>query len=356
MARARGRNYHGIEERAYQRVEFARLRAAALSGLPGVTILQEYRNLPSAFVRIESEQALDAIVQRPDVEAVHENRKLELFLESSLPFIGQEFIGGIGGAGTTIAFLDTGMSYTNPAFGPCAAPGLPLGTCKVVATAETTFINDFNEEDDHVFQHRTLVSGIALGVAPEARLAVVDVNDCVYGTQPNFIQNGIDWVIDHAFELNIVAINMSLGDNGAYTSACPGGIDLQIAAYYGIAPIIAAGNSTFLNGSFRDGIAWPACVDYAISVGAVWESDIGSSGPLRASPYTCTDATTAPDQVACFSQTSPVLSFLAPGNFVTAAGITNSGTSMAAPHVAGAWAVVRSGNPDLTMEEVLAKL
>ena len=53
----------------------------------------------------------------------------------------------------------------------------------------------------------------------------------------------------------------------------------------------------------------------------------------------CVDQTAA-DKVICWSQTGPNLDILAPGAYITAAGITQAGTSQATPHVAGAVAVL----------------
>jgi len=109
----------------------------------------------------------------------------------------------------------------------------------------------------------------------------------------------------------------------------------------GIQPVVASGNTAFFNGSFDDGIADPACVPAAVSVGAVYDASFGGltwGNP----PFQCTDSSSAPDQVTCFSQTAPILSLLAPGAVVTAGGTVRAGTSQAAPHVTGAWAIARA--------------
>ena len=59
----------------------------------------------------------------------------------------------------------------------------------------------------------------------------------------------------------------------------------------------------------------------------------------------CTDSSTQPDQVPCFSNSASFLTMLAPGAPVTAAGLTKYGTSQAAPHVAGSVAVLGSAIP-----------
>src|SRR5207247_921533 len=60
--------------------------------------------------------------------------------------------------------------------------------------------------------------------------------------------------------------------------------------------------------------------------------------------------------VACFSNTAPFLSLLAPGAFIDAGGYTMAGTSQATPHVAGALAVLRAAFPKDDAEQSVARV
>jgi hypothetical protein len=141
----------------------------------------------------------------------------------------------------------------------------------------------------------------------------------------------------------IDAVNMSLG-GGQYTANCDAAQSARKAAIdnlrsANIATIIASGND-----GFTGSMGAPACISTAISVGSTQD---GSSGTA--------------DTVSSFSNSASFLSILAPGQTITSAvpgggyGGAN-GTSMATPHVAGAWAVVRSKYPNDTVQQTLDRL
>ena len=145
---------------------------------------------------------------------------------------------------------------------------------------------------------------------------------------------------------------MSLEDGGDYTTPCsdsssnPFVIPIESARLAGISPVAASGNN-----EYTDGISNPACTPGVVSVGAVYDSDLGS-----VSWGSCTDAATAADEVACFSNSASFLTLPAPGVDITAAGETYSGTSQATPHVAGAIVVFRAAFPFETLATTVARL
>jgi serine protease len=110
---------------------------------------------------------------------------------------------------------------------------------------------------------------------------------------------------------------------------------IQLLRAANIATVVASGNE-----GFTDGLSEPACVSSAISVGNTTKSD-----------------TVNPN-----SNSASFLSLLAPGTSIVSSvpsfpGVAQlTGTSMAAPHVAGSFALLRQAKPSASVSEILAAL
>ena len=147
------------------------------------------------------------------------------------------------------------------------------------------------------------------------------------------VLDALNYINENVELYNIAAVNLSLG-GGANTGPCdddPRKVVIDMLKEKGVATVAAAGNAG-LNGAINS----PACVSSAIAVGAT--NDASS--------------------VASFSNFAAFMDVMAPGVSIRAAQaggglVTRSGTSMATPHVAGAFAVIRSAAPDATVDEIL---
>jgi subtilisin family serine protease len=268
------------------------------------------------------------------------------------------------GDGITIAVVDSGIDLQHEDL-----VGKIAGSVSCIGAAGDPASCKGSAQDDN--GHGTHVSGIALaatnngrgmaGVAPDARLLAVRVlaNDCTSsgctasGTAAD-VSAGIRWAVDHGANV----INLSLG-GGSLQSAlgCAFCDAIDYAWSRGAIAVIAAGNDSVLPSGFGD--------EPAVIVTATTREDErasysnASSGILRVArwPVAAPGGESETDPSDCGTGGSPkgVLStYWAEGQSNQYACL--AGTSMAAPHVSGALAVLRSAgmSPQDAVERLLA--
>ena len=353
---------------AANRSELQQSKGDVVANTTRSRVVRAYPDLPVQQVEIHSEADLVRILDAPTTVFVGADVVFRPALTQALGLIHQVPSQLHGGAGTYVAVLDSGVDYTRPAFGSCVAPGVPA-SCRVAVSSDFTAVDD-GQLDGPVdgLHHGTGVSGIIAATAPDARLIVGDVftGDGAYTSD---ILDGIQSVISRRLDdhLNVVALNLSLGLPNEFSCRQGDRFALGTVANTGIQPVVASGNEARgrrLNGSavYTDGVGDPACGSPdVLSVGAVYDANspisYGWGDPNDSTPgYDCVEQPVA-DRVACFSQSGPTLSMLAPGAFIDSAGESMlGGTSFAAPFVAGAVALATSLRPDLSLPDIRAVL
>lgn len=331
--------------------QYAATKRNALAALaPGDhEVLRDYSHLPMVFLRLRTPEALQRLMARREVEAVFVNEAYRRLLAESLPLINQPAVAAAGhvGTGTTVVVLDSGADYTQPEFGSCPSPGSP--GCKVVYAQD--FAPNDGQLDDPDF-HGTRVAAIVLGVAPDSRIAALDVFRQDGNAYNSDIIAAINWSIANKATYNIVAMNLSLGGTEKRTAPCSDSVfasPLANARAAGIPAAVASGNEGYV-----DGLVEPSCVPAAVSVGGVYDATMG--GLQWGNPPVCTDFTVFPDKVVCLTNSASFLTILAPGALITVAGGTGGGTSLAAPFIAGAIAVLRGAFPSETVDQTVARM
>jgi hypothetical protein len=319
---------------------------------------RDFENLPAFAATISNEAELLKLVNSSGIGRISANTVFTPTLAASLPAIGQPtaVAGGFTGAGTYVGVLDSGVDYTRAAFGSCSAPG---GNCRVshlppdfTRNDDLTPYSDGMPDDTCATMHGTNVSGIIAGTAPGAKIVAADVfrplpptptRPYSCATQGAYLED-ILAAINYMVTLklggtNIVAVNMSFGGGARYTSPCADDTQVWYLRSVGIQPIAAGGNAAKVNalgqpdanGTYQDGVMNPACIDGVVAVGAT----------NNVSP-------------AAFSQSAPLRSMIfAPGTAINAAGLTKSGTSMAAPHIAAAFAMASQARPGWSLDQRL---
>lgn len=334
-----------------------------------ITYVHEYTALPLANVKIKSRAALVQLLNHPGVNSITKLAPTTVFMTESRALIHAPAANiGQNGAGTAVAVIDSGLNYTLPEFGNCTAAAQP-SSCRVAATYVSTAVaGDAFSTSGVPSNHGTNVAGVVASVAPATRIVAVDAMPDTGGTH-DMVLRGIDWVINNRAAHNIVAVNISIGltDSAAYATSCPGTVGSAEAQFTdavarlraaNIMPVFAAGNSRWTNG-----VSSPSCVPGAISVGAIWDARYTppSGDTFTFNPGTsiaCTEpaSETRAYKVPCFSNSGPRLDLFAPGVYINAAGLQYGGTSQAAPHVAGAVAVLRGISPNESLSAIQTRL
>lgn len=251
----------------------------------------------------------------------------------------------VDGAGFTAAVLDTGLRTTHVDFAG-----------RVIT--EVNFTNDNGGDLGNAKDgdgHGTHVGGIIVangnheGIAPGANIIPIKVLDNQGHGSFTAVLDALDWVIQHREEHNITVVCMSLAGSTNHTADDEFAhesirLRIQTLRHAQVAVVIAAGNDFFTHGS-QMGMAFPAIVREAVSVGAVYD-DFG--GPITYASGARAEST-APDLLTPFSQrlhetVHPAChtDIFAPGAPIRSSGISNDlgeseqhGTSQAAPVVAG---------------------
>lgn len=334
---------------SYKSKEYITLRDRvdqSLKNRQDIQDIKRFINFPVTHKRINSIAAFDALMAQPGIKGIYQNAKLKQSLIESLPLIHQPEVSYVGenGQNTTVVVIDDGIDITNPAFTLCSGTNNPNENCNVAISLD--MVNNPGFYNDH----GSNIAGIILGVAPRTKIAALNIFDQNgYGYQSDVISS-IDWAIQNKSTYNIVAINLSLSDNTYHSSPCltdwsTSAINNAVSS--GITVLASSGNS-----GYKDGISSPACSPNAISVGAVYDSNVGSRGYR----LLCNDLVTSADQVGCFSNSASFLSLLAPGAIITAADISLSGTSQATAHVSGAVAVLSSIYPNESPSQLQGRL
>lgn len=305
--------------------------AEDLAGKYHATVHYLYRATVQGFSAEMSEQDARRMAADPSVAYVEQVQQVRLAGEQpSPPSWGIDRIDQPGlplgnsykypdsaGSGVTVYVLDTGIRRTHQDFENRASFGYDF------------IDNDPDATDCH--GHGTHVAGTAAGrtygVAKAAKIVAVRVLNCQGSGNTDQIVAGIDWVTQNAAKPAVA--NMSLGLQGSDTTM-ENAVKGSIAA--GIQYSLAAGN----NGQDACGFS-PAKVPTAITVGNTTNQDARNNG----SNYgTCLDLFAPGTSIVSASYSSDTGS------------ATMTGTSMAAPHVAGAAALYLSEHPSASSAEV----
>ena len=274
---------------------------------------------------------------------------------------------GITGRGVGVAVIDSGVSGAIPDFK--GADGSSRIAANVVVSGATRSGDDVG--------HGTHVAGILagnsfnrdlgdpaygayVGIAPEADLITLKVADDAGDATMVDVINALQYVVHHKVDLGIGVVNISMSsDTRASYVDDPIDAAVEYAWHSGIVVVVAAGN----RGSAADAVQYPPGNDpYVISVGAT--DELGTPDPGD-------DVTAAFSSRGVTQDGAAKPEVLAPGAHIVAPLSIGSsfqeqcpscvvgdnyfrmgGTSMSAPVVAGAAALLLQARPDLNPDQI----
>jgi serine protease AprX len=309
------------------------------------------------------------LARLPGVRAVLHNNQVEPTGQESPSGPGNAYPYAVGadraweegytGAGVTIAIVDTGISAADP------SPS-DFGN-RVIARVS---LHEDATSDSDTYGHGTHVAGIAAGdgrnssgrysgIAPGANLISVKFSDDQGNATERDLLNALQWVYDNRDTYNIRVVNISatVSLDQSYTES-PTSAAAEQLWFAGVVVVAAAGNR---GGQSCATCAAPGHDPFVITVGAVDDNGTKLLRDDFMTPWSSygktKDKVNKPDIVAPGARIisympAGVLREMAPENAINSDYFRMGGTSMSAPVVSGAIALLLEARPNLTPDQV----
>ena len=326
-------------------------------GSEDATQISGFKTMPGLAATITA-PGLEKLRNHPDVVSIGaaELGSLSLSESGALVSAGVAHAAGYDGSGVTIAVLDSGIEADHPDLSDSIVGEL----CFPMHTLCGPLLSHPAEDVDG---HGTRVSGditsngtvAPKGIAPEAGIFAYRITN-PSTPNANAVAAALEDIRLRGYQEDFVSMSFQL------TDPLPGNcntmfdmIEAELALLRlsgDVLPFAASSN----NGD-KNGMTFPACNVWAVSVGAVYDQAVGAFtwGGV------CTDQTTAPDLVACWSNSSGELNLLAPGCRITTTQLgggtaTVCGTSHATPIAVAVAALLKDAQPSLTANQILVRM
>jgi len=348
-----------------------------VKALGSIEVVRRYENL-AGFAARGGAEMVKALAAQPGVVAIYEDRKVYATLAQGVPLIGGDQAAALGftGSGVSVAILDTGIDTDHADLTSsiaaercwCSGSPGPFNGCCPNGADTMSGAGAAEDGSGHGTKTAGIVTGDGLvassGVAPGAGVVALKILADSGSGSFSDVDTALDWIISNHATYTIRVVNLSLSDGNEHSNSsahpCSGSVTadaIQDLVALDIAVITSSGND-----GFDGGIGFPACVPDAISVGGVYDANVGSASwcdGATCSPPLCVDSTTSADQFVCHTNSSADLDVLAPDwrtrTTDIGGGVANfGGTSAAAPYVSGLIALLAEQDPSRTPGDFLS--
>jgi serine protease AprX len=272
---------------------------------------------------------------------------------------------GYQGSSVTVAVIDSGINYPDD-FRETTSRSPTRIIAKVDANSSLNGSGDGYGHGTHVAGiiggNGTLSNLNYVGVAPKVKLVNVKISDDQGMAMESDVVSGLQWIYENRTKYNIRVVNLSLNSSMAQSyHTSPMDAACEILWFNGVVVVVSAGN----NGSAT--LFPPANDPFVITVGATDDkatasiaddtvttfSAYGFTGDLLYKPELVAPGK---DIVSLSSGRASILGRTHSANKVGTSYFRMSGTSMAAPIVSGAVALLLQDEPNLTPDQVKFRL
>ncbi|MGW8144721.1 MAG: S8 family peptidase [Anaerolineales bacterium] len=278
---------------------------------------------------------------------------------------------GLQGQGITVAVIDSGINFEKDLQ---VEPTKAKPDSRLIE--QLTFNSNAGQSNDAT-GHGTHVAGIIggsgyisgglyAGIAPQVNLISLKISDEAGMAYESDVIEAMQWVLENKEKYNIRVINLSINSTQESSyHASPLDAAAEILWFNGVVVVASVGNKDS-GGGYNTANAAPANDPFIISVGA--SDEHATSDPFDDTISTFSSHTTTLDGFRKPEIVAPgtdIISILGPGNWISEYPdrvVMNgeyfrlSGTSMSAPMVAGAVALLLQDEPELTPDQVKYRL